>query len=493
MGMILKEFLSVLTEYQADGPLDRFILDVTDDSRKSGRDCLFVCLTGERSDGYDYIDEACRRGAVALLVDRPLARTPQGVTIITVPQTRVAMQKLIPYFYGYPAREMKMCGITGTNGKTTASYMLRSIIEAWGKKSGVIGTLGVVAGNERFSALNTTPDVPLLQALLRDMREKNTEYVIMEVSSHALALDRVAGCEFDLAVMTNVTQDHLDFHKTFEAYLEAKTKLFSSLPTEGYKAGRGVVNADDPNAPAFLRAARVPVLTYGQSSDCDVYPNQQRVYFNGMELLLVTPAGELALTLKTTGHFNVYNTMAAVASALSLGAPLSSIKRGLDGFKGVPGRFELVEAGQPFTVIVDYAHTPDGLDNLLRSVRQITQGRLITIFGCGGNRDKGKRPLMGEIAVRLSDLVCVTSDNPRKELPEDIINDIISGIGQTGNYIRVADRAAAIHTALSEAKDGDSVVIAGKGHETYQILADETIDFDDKLVASSFLREKFLC
>ena len=492
-GLTLGQILSKLESYELLGPSDLFIRGVADDSRKSVPGGLFICLAGERASGYDYIDQACAAGAVAILADRPVLSAPAGVTIITVSDARRALKKIIPYFYGYPASGMKLYGITGTNGKTTVTYMLKGIADAWGKKSGVIGTIDAVIGERRIPSRNTTPDVAELQSLLYAMREEKVEYVFMEVSSHALALDRIAGCEFDLALLTNVTQDHLDFHKSFAAYLAAKTLLFSGLSRNTRKAGRAVINRDDKNAGIFLKAIEVPVLCYGFSPDNDVYPKRQELSAKGMELLLATPAGDLPLSLATTGHFNVYNVMAAVTAALAGGAPLDVIRLGLDGFKGVAGRFELVEAGQPFTVIVDYAHTPDGLENILKSARRITGGRLITVFGCGGDRDRAKRPLMGEIAAELSDFVYITSDNPRREEPEAIIDDIMTGVEKTQNCRRVTARADAIETALESAKDGDVVVIAGKGHETYQILGDRVIDFDDRLVAGNFLRRTRRC
>ncbi|MDR3349238.1 MAG: UDP-N-acetylmuramoyl-L-alanyl-D-glutamate--2,6-diaminopimelate ligase [Acidaminococcales bacterium] len=492
-GLTLSQILSKLEIYELHGPSDLFIRGIADDSRKSVPGGLFICLAGERTSGYDYIDQVCDKGATALLVDRPGVSAPGGVTVITVPDAREAMKKIAPYFYGYPALDMKLYGVTGTNGKTTVTYMLKRIADAWGKKSGVIGTIDTVIGERRIPSRNTTPDVMELQSLLSAMREEKVEYAFMEVSSHALALGRIAGCEFDLALLTNVTQDHLDFHKNFAAYIEAKTLLFSGLAHNGRKAGQAVINREDKNADIFLGAIKVPVLCYGFSPENDVYPKRQELSAKGMKLLLATPAGELPLSLATTGHFNVSNVMAAVTAALAGGAPPEKVVAGLDGFKGVAGRFELVEAGQPFTVIVDYAHTPDGLENILKSARRITDGQLITVFGCGGNRDKAKRPLMGKIASEISDFVYITSDNPRKEEPEAIIGDIMAGVEKTGRCRLITERAAAIETALESAKDGDVVVVAGKGHETYQILGDRVIDFDDRIVAGDFLRRMRQC
>lgn len=310
----------------------------------------------------------------------------------------------------------------------------------------------------------------------------------MEVSSHALALNRIAGCEFDIAVLTNVTLDHLDFHKTFEEYVAAKTLLFRGLKKD---KARAVINADDKSSAGIIVVTGAPVTRYGQSKDNDVFPLKLDLHAKGMELVLATPKGEVGLSVATTGHFNVYNVMAAVGAAVAAGISLDAIRAGFSAFRGVAGRFELVENGQPFTVIVDYAHTPDGLENVLLSARQIASKRLICVFGCGGDRDRGKRPLMGEIAARLSDYVFVTSDNPRSEVPEVIIEDIKTGIGVRANYSAITDRREAIGEALAMAGEGDVVVIAGKGHETYQILKDKTIDFDDRQVAREFLKGKW--
>jgi UDP-N-acetylmuramyl-tripeptide synthetase len=484
----LEKLLSVLDNYELDGSPGVLIRGVTDDSRLVRPGWLFICFTGEHVSGYDYIEGACQKGAAALLADKAVDGLPDGAAVVRVPDAKAAARKIAPYFYNYPSLNMRLFGVTGTNGKTTVTYMLKSIFDALGKTTGVIGTIETLVGGEHIPARNTTPDSVELQSLLSAMREKNVEYVFMEVSSHALALDRIAGCEFDTAILTNVTRDHLDFHKDFNSYLNAKTRLFSALSGNKHKKGRAVINRDDQNAETFLRVTKVPILSYGFSASNDVYPKESRLLAKSMELKLATPAGDIELRPAAAGRFNIYNVMAAVAAAVAEGAPLAAIEAGLNAFKGVSGRFELVEAGQPFTVVVDYAHTPDGLENILKSAREIAEGRLITVFGCGGDRDKTKRPLMGALAVELSDSVYVTSDNPRREDPEAIIADIMAGIAAPGKARQITDRAAAIKEALSEASAGDAVVIAGKGHETYQILKDKTIDFDDRLVAGDFLR-----
>ena len=486
----LKTILSVLDKYEINKEISIEITGVTDDSRKVEKGNLFCCLAGLRSSGYDYLEDVCQKGAAALLVDREINCPHDDVAVITVPDVRQAIKKVVPNFFDYPALKMKLFGVTGTNGKTTVTYMLKKIAEAAGKKTGIIGTIDTIIDGRKLPTANTTPDIVQLQTILAQMQENGVEHVFIEVSSHALALERVAGCEFDVAVLTNITQDHLDFHKTFANYVAAKALLFEGLAHNHSKAARAVINMNDSQVQKIMSKTMVPVITYGDATNCDVYPKSSVVGVKGMQLMLMTPAGEIELSLATTGHFNVFNVMAAVSAALCEDIPLEIIKKGLDGFTGVAGRFELVEQGQPFTVVVDYAHTPDGLENILRSARQITQNRLIVVFGCGGNRDKGKRPLMGDIAQRLADCVYVTSDNPRNEVPAEIIKDVMTGIENRENIKQITDRKVAIEEALSLAKVGDVVVIAGKGHETYQILGDKTIDFDDRLVAAEFLRVK---
>lgn len=487
----LATILSVLDGYEINGQFDNLeITGVTDDSRKVEKGNLFLCLSGFRASGYDYIENVCQKGVSALLVDREITCPCEGIAVIKVSDVRQAMRLVVPAFFDYPALKMQMLGVTGTNGKTTVTYMLKKILEAYGKKVGIIGTIDTVIGDSILPSHNTTPDVVELQTILFAMQQSGVQFVCMEVSSHALALDRVAGCEFDAAVLTNITQDHLDFHKTFASYVKAKTILFEQLENNRSKTSKAVLNMDDVSAKTIMAKTGVPVLTYGMNEQNSIYPKSYNVSAKDMELLLATPEGDLPLTLFTTGHFNIYNVMAAVGTAIAGGIPLAAIKKGLDGFKGVAGRFELVEQGQPFTVVVDYAHTPDGLKNVLESARQITKNRLIAVFGCGGNRDSSKRPLMGQIATNIADSVYVTSDNPRNEVPEMIIADIMAGIEHKNNAKQITDRKVAIEAALAFAEAGDVVVIAGKGHETYQILGDKTIDFDDRIVAAEFLKGK---
>lgn len=403
------------------------------------------------------------------------------------------MEVIAPFFYDYPGKTMRMIGVTGTNGKTTTTNIVRAILRKAGFKVGLIGTINIMIEDEAIVAHNTTPDVVDLQRALYRMKEAGCEYVVMEVSSHALALNRVAGCEYDTAALTNITQDHLDFHKTLENYRDAKGLLFEHLH-EGKKENKtAVFNMDDASSPILCDRTKTRILTYGEGRNNDIYPLFFKVEAKQMRLQLHTPVGEMDLLLKITGEFNVYNVMAAVAIALAEQIDKKTIVDVLNGFDGVPGRFQLVEAGQPYTVIVDYAHTPDGLENVLKTARSITEGKLWVVFGCGGDRDNKKRPIMGRIALELADRVVVTSDNPRTEDPAVIIDEIAEALKDVpeGKSVElITERRDAIYHALSEAAANDVIMIAGKGHENYQILADKTIHFDDREVVQEYWKKR---
>lgn len=460
------------------------------DSRKVVPGSLFICLTGATVDGHDYALAAVEAGAVAIIAEKEL---PLSIPVMLVTNSRRAMQAIVPYFYDYPASKMKMIGVTGTNGKTTTTNIIYNLLKAAGYKAGLVGTIDIKYLDVCITSKNTTPDVVDLQLLLSDMYATGVEYLVMEVSSHALALERVAGCTFDTAVLTNITQDHLDFHQTFDNYVQAKSILFADLAASGKAANTlAVINADDPSAQLIQQASTAATcITYALSDKAAIFPLAYELHMDSMYLKLHTPQGTLAAHIGTTGLFNIYNIMAAVAVAQHFGLELNYIKDTLEVFHPVAGRFELVKSGQPFSVIVDYAHTPDGLENVLKTAKAITKGRLITVFGCGGNRDAKKRPLMAGIAEELSDIVVITSDNPRKENPTAILQDVAAGIKYKNKtqFMLLEDRTSAIKHALSIAQSQDTVLIAGKGHETYQILADRTIDFDDRLVAKNILME----
>ena len=489
----LQQLIALLPEVNVIGTTDTIITDVTADSRVVQPGSLFIALKGVHADGHKFLGKAAEAGATAALVEDVPAEIPDGLTLLQVKDVRGAMETVAPYFFDYPGKAMRMIGVTGTNGKTTSTNIIRQVLTSAGFKCGMIGTINVMIGEESIVSHNTTPDVVDLQKFLYRMKEGGCQYVVMEVSSHALALKRVAGIEFDTAVLTNITEDHLDFHKTMEAYRDAKSLLFEHL-TDGNKPNKtAVFNADEPASEIIEARTRAPYLTYGMGKENHIYPLAYEVGAKGMHLCLHTPAGDMDLRLNITGKFNVYNVMCAVGALLAEKIGKGEIEKVLNGFAGVPGRFQLVEAGQPYTVIVDYAHTPDGLENVLHTARLITKGRLWVVFGCGGDRDNKKRPIMGKIALDLADDVVVTSDNPRSEDPEKIIDQIevaLQPVPEGKTVTRLADRKEAIEYALAHAKEQDVILIAGKGHENYQILKDKTIHFDDKEVVEEYWKGK---
>lgn len=493
MEKSLEQLLELLPKAEVLGKVDFKITDITADSRTVQQGSLFICLKGATVDGHRFLPMAVAKGAVAAIVEDLPEQKPEGVTLIKVESTRAAMELVTPFFFDYPGRNMRMIGVTGTNGKTTSTNIIRMILRQAGYKVGMIGTINIMIEEQVMVSHNTTPDVVDLQKTLYAMKQAGCDYVVMEVSSHALVLNRVAGCEYDCAMLTNITQDHLDFHKTLENYRDAKSLLFEGL-SKGSKSNKtAIFNMDDPSSPIIRARTNVRTMTYGKSADNDIYPLSFVMEAKQMNLVLATPAGKMDLLLKITGEFNVYNVMGVVAVMLAEKIAPEIICQVLDGFDGVPGRFQLVEAGQPYTVIVDYAHTPDGLENVLNTARAITKGKLWVVFGCGGDRDNKKRPIMGGIALNLADNLVVTSDNPRTEDPERIIDEIFTALQQVPAgkaVVRIADRKAAIEHALAQAAAEDVILIAGKGHENYQILKDRTIHFDDKEVVTEYWSEK---
>lgn len=471
------------------------------DSRRVAPGEAFFAIPGLLTDGHHYLSEALSRGAGALVVERPVAAS--GVPVVRVVDSRRALALAAANFHHHPSRKLRVIGVTGTKGKTTTTFLLRALLQAAGVPTGLVGTVVNVVGGREYPVERTTPEAPELQALLAAMLAAGDRAVVMEVSSHALALSRVVGCEFDTAVFTNLGRDHLDFHGSLEAYLEAKLALFAGLGSPDFppaKAGRktAVINADDPAAARFLEAARVAAFTYGLGERAMVRAEQLSLGPEGSEFLLCAgyrgePA-ELALPLHLglPGRFNVYNALAAITAAMAEGVHPAAAAEPLR-YTTIPGRLERVDEGQPFTVLVDYAHTPESLENVLRTARECSRGRLITVFGCGGDRDRGKRPLMGRVAAALADLIVVTSDNPRSEDPRAIIDEILAGCGgpDPARIWVVPERAEAIRRALAAAREGDTVVLAGKGHETYQVIGDRKLPFDDREEARSALRELF--
>ena len=490
----LKDIISTLDVQQVQGDQNVSIQDITADSRAVKLNSLFIALDGATVDGHNYIDKAVAAGAVAVIVSKPVT-VPDDVCVITVSDTRQAMMVCVPYFFDYPANRMRMVGVTGTNGKTTTTHMIRHILKAQGHKVGVIGTVHIMIGDTSYPIHNTTPDVVDLQHILHQMVQENVEYCVMEVSSHALALGRVSGVEFDTAVFTNLTQDHLDFHKTFENYLAAKCKLFEQVSaSDQVKDNKGaVINIDDSYGHRVMEKTTAPTITYstlgkGTLNASDVHMSTKNSQYT------VNYKGEsYPVSMNTTGLFNVYNTLAAIGACLQEGISMEAIDTALKTFSSVPGRFELIEEGQDFAVVVDYAHTPDGLQNILETAKAIKENRIIIVFGCGGDRDATKRPIMGCIAAEYGDKIYVTSDNPRTEDPVQIVKDVEVGVKEAlrdgTSYEVIVDRREAINHAIHDAKAGDIVIIAGKGHENYQILKNETIHFDDREEARKALKE----
>ena len=489
----LLDLLVVLPQAKVMGSLDKVITDVTFDSRKVQEGSLFICLKGAHVDGHKYIEQAYKDGAACVLVEDEIKNRPEGLTVIKVNDTRDAMGYVAPWFFDYPGKKMRMIGVTGTNGKTTTTNIIRLILRKAGFKVGLIGTINIMIEDEIEVSHNTTPDVVDLERSLYKMQQAGCDYVVMEVSSHALALNRVAGCEYDVAVLTNITQDHLDFHETFENYRKAKALLFESLHTGNKPDKCAIFNMDDQSSEIIIKSTKSPIMTYGKAETNDVYPLFWKIEAKHMQLDLQTPAGELHLLLHITGEFNVYNVMAAVSAMIAEKINLKVIEDTLNGFAGVPGRFQLVEAGQPYTVIVDYAHTPDALENVLKTIEDIRtkNEQLITVVGCGGDRDKTKRPIMANIASSMSDKAIFTSDNPRTENPETIIEEMEKGV-EPQNFkktVSILDRKQAIKTACQLANPNDIILIAGKGHETYQEINGVRHDFDDLKIVTELLQQ----
>jgi UDP-N-acetylmuramoyl-L-alanyl-D-glutamate--2,6-diaminopimelate ligase len=471
---------------KTEGAPDTIVRGLSYDSRKVAKGDLFFCIPGTRSDGHLFAQKAAASGAAALLVERPTGAT---LPEIVVTDARRAMPLVAAEFLGRPADRLKLIGVTGTNGKTTTAFLIEAILEASGHTPGLIGTIETRIAGEVRAGVRTTPESLDLQLLFAEMVERGVDAVAMEVTSHALVLHRVEGVRFAAAAFTNLSQDHLDFHSGMEDYFEAKRMLF--LPE---RVERGAVNVDDPYGRRLLKATEVPCYGFGTSAkDADVRAEDVTLADTYSEFTVVTPDGTLHARTSLIGAFNVSNCLAAATAALAAGIELSAIEKGLNSLTSVPGRFEAIDEGQPFALVVDYAHTPDSLDNVLRAARRQVQsrgGRVVCVFGCGGDRDRGKRPLMGQVVARLADVAIVTSDNPRSEDPKAIIDEILEGVVATGvaPAAVLVDRREAIDEAVLEARPGDIVVIAGKGHETGQEFADRTIPFDDRIVASEALR-----
>lgn len=488
--MLLSRLVKSLSTKESKWTADPDIRSVVYDSRCVSPGALFVCIRGGKFDGHDFIAQVIEAGAAALVVESP-ERVPADVAIpvVTVPSARDALPLLANRFYEHPSRRLKLIGVIGTNGKTTTTYLIESMLLHAGHPTGVVGTLGAHMHGIEIETDRTTPESVDLQALFARMVSEGVEAAVMEVSSHALYMQRTLGCEFDIGVFTNLTQDHLDFHKTLDEYFNSKLMLFREYPKSCDKPFTGVVNMDDPYGERVVQATEGKALTYGVRSPADIRASGIHATAQGIEFHAVCPAGEFDVRMTLGGLFNVYNSLAAIGVGVALGLNAGEIKAGLEMVPSVAGRFESVNCGQDFAVIVDYAHTPDGLENVLRSAREIAGNRLLVVFGCGGDRDRAKRPIMGRIASQLADVCIVTSDNPRTEEPQAIIDEVLGGINGSGraSIEVVADRRDAIRHAIEAASAGDIVVIAGKGHETYQVFRDRTIHFDDREVVREML------
>ncbi|HHW11734.1 MAG TPA: UDP-N-acetylmuramoyl-L-alanyl-D-glutamate--2,6-diaminopimelate ligase [Firmicutes bacterium] len=487
--MKLKTILNGIAIRQFSGDPEVEISSVVTNSQAVTPGALFIALRGSRHDGHHFIDEAVAKGASAVMVEEPVS-VAAGVCVVQVEDTQSAQTIVGKNFYGDPAAKLKLIGITGTKGKTTTAFMIASILQAAGFKVGLIGTNYYLVNGEKLPSVNTTPASLELHRLFAEMVKGQTEYVVMEVSSHAIALGRIAGLEFYRGVFTNITRDHLDFHQTFEEYLKVKTKFIADLSPLTAKA---IINVDDPYGPQIAAATAADVITYGLSSDARVRAENIKMTMRETSFDLVSPEGCFPLRLNLIGRFNVYNALAASSLGLSLGLNGEVIRSGLARLEGVSGRFELVPTPGDYTVVIDYAHTPDSLKNLLQTARALVKNRLITVFGCGGNRDQGKRPLMGGIAAELSDYTIITNDNPRWEDPAAIAEQIKAGFLEKkpdGNVTVLLDRGEAIRQAVMMAETGDMVVIAGKGHETYQDFGSYKIHFDDKEAVLAAAKEK---
>ena len=488
--MLTEELLAQLPAATPLGDLPAEVGMVVCDSRRISPGDVFVAIQGLREDGHAYIPQARARGA-SLVIGERLDALAGGAAVI-VPDSRRALGLVAAAASGHPSKHLRMIGVTGTNGKTSTTHILASILEAAGRPTAVIGTIGVYLHGERQDLVRTTPDAGDLQPLLAHLLARGAQAVVMEVSSHALALDRVVGCEFDGAVFTNLTQDHLDFHRTIQSYRSAKVRLFANLGgsyTGAPKAGRkwAAINIEDPSGLVFVRRTPVRTVTYGMGGE--VTAEAIECGRDGSRFVLRGPFGLRPVRLAPPGRFYAQNALAAAAAAWAEGVDVDAIVAGLEAVRGVPGRFQTVDGPWPFLVLVDYAHTPDGMDKLLAAAREVTPGRIFLVTGAGGDRDRAKRVPMGEAAGRGADFVALTADNPRSEDPERIMDQLAEGLANVGKepLVRDIDRRRAIEVTVRAARPGDTVILAGKGHENYQIVGDTVFPFDDRVVVREVL------
>ena len=484
--MILKSLLKGLDYEVIKGNEESKVQNIRYDNRKIEQGDAFVCVKGFKVDGHSFIGDAIKKGAKTLIVQEDVS-VQEDITIIKVRDTRKALAIMSSNYFGNPKDKLKIIGITGTNGKTTSAFIIKSILEKAGFMTGLIGTIANYIGNKKVDAVRTTPESYELHELFKNMVDAGVEYCVMEVSSHSLELDRVYGIQFEEGIFTNLTRDHLDFHKTFENYYNAKFKLFE-------RSNHSIINLDDPYGANIVkdieeRGVKTKVSTFSIEKESDFKAFEIKSHSNGSEFKVNLESIE-EFSINIPGEYNIYNSLGCIICAYNLNIPMDKIKEGLSDVV-IPGRCELVakEKNLPYSIIIDYAHTPDGLENILSTVKAFTKNRMISVFGCGGDRDKVKRPQMGKIGCELSDIAIITSDNPRSEEPMDIINDIVKPLNYD-NFVIEVNRKEAIRKAMNMALEGDVIVIAGKGHETYHILKDETIHFDEREVVYDILEGK---
>jgi UDP-N-acetylmuramoyl-L-alanyl-D-glutamate--2,6-diaminopimelate ligase len=509
--MELRKLLEGVEIRKMTGETQKEIKGVAYHSKQIEKDFLFAAIRGMEADGHRFVQEAIERGAEAVVLEEE--QEVSNRTMVVVPNSRQALAEISANFYGDPSSRVRLIGITGTNGKTTTTYLLESIFKKAGWTVGVIGTVNYRFGQKTIPAPNTTPESLDLQRMLWEMSREGTSHVVMEVSSHGLDLERVFRCQFDGAVFTNLTSEHLDYHKTLDHYFESKRKLFLDYLMKSRKEGRfAVTNHDDLRGEEMVNGIDLPVIRYGLAPSCDVTADQVTSSFEGLSCRVRTPKGDMSIQSKLIGDFNLYNILAAVAVGIGMDVPLKTLKEGIEELEGVSGRFEKVENQRGVHVIVDYAHTHDALEHVLLGLKRILErgnqnnGKMITVFGCGGDRDRTKRPLMGEVAGKYSDLAILTSDNPRTEDPLAILEEVEKGLRalplekwdsneimlwrSRKGYLKVPDRREAIRMAIRLAQSADAVLIAGKGHEDYQIIGKKRFPFDDRIEAKKALEEK---
>ena len=483
--MNLKKLLENVDIIEIRGNNDIEIENIKYNSKDVEMGDIFVAIKGSHFDGHNFIEDAIKKGACAVVHQNN--KTYSNITNIVVSESRKALAQLSDRFYNSPSKSLKLIGITGTNGKTTTSYLIKSIIETSGEKVGLLGTISYRIENECIDASLTTPESLEMHSFFNKINKLKAKYAVLEVSSHSLKQNRTYGLKFHSAVFTNISRDHLDYHQNMEDYINSKLMLFAQLDDKGSFA---IINTDDVVSERIIKNVKRNYFNYSITKKSDIYPINYEINFNGIRLTANTPKGEININSKLIGSFNIYNILAAIGVGIGLDIDSDAIKRGIELIENVPGRAEKLELRQKYNIIIDYSHTPDSLFNIISTMKRITKGRVIAVFGCGGDRDKGKRPIMGRIAEENADITIITSDNPRTEDPNQIISDIVQGIKKKENIIQIPDRKKAIFKALSIAEESDSVLILGKGHETYQIIGNKKIHFNDKEVVTEFFKKE---